>query len=87
MAAGRNHAARGAFLARPHNGADEDGAGNRKNLLRMVALKERLPELNIVPAHEIRAFSAMRKLSPASSDAHHDLYALPKILANGETGH
>ncbi|MGB7759079.1 MAG: MBL fold metallo-hydrolase [Bryobacteraceae bacterium] len=37
--------------------ADTDAAGNRENLLRMVALKERLPELIIVPAHDMRAFS------------------------------
>jgi hypothetical protein len=28
----------------------------RENILRMVALKERLPELIIVPAHDMRAF-------------------------------
>ena len=35
----------------------------------MVALKERLPELIIVPAHDIRAFAEMPKLSQASSEA------------------
>ena len=47
--------------------ADTDAAGTRENLLRMVALKERLPELIIVPAHDIRAFSAIPKVSQASS--------------------
>ena len=37
--------------------ADTDGEGNRENLLRMVTLKERLPDLIIVPAHDMRAFS------------------------------
>ena len=43
--------------------ADTDAKGNRENLLRMIALKERLPELIIVPAHDMRAFAAMPKLS------------------------
>jgi hypothetical protein len=30
--------------------ADTDAEANRENLLRMIALKERLPELIIVPA-------------------------------------
>jgi glyoxylase-like metal-dependent hydrolase (beta-lactamase superfamily II) len=50
-------------------GGDEDSAGNRENLLRVIALKERLPELNIVPAHEMRAFAAMPRLSPAKGGA------------------
>jgi hypothetical protein len=40
-----------------------DAEGNRENLLRMVALKERLPELIIVPAHDMRAFAKMPTLS------------------------
>jgi len=44
--------------------ADTDAEGNRENLLRMVALKERLPELIIVPAHDMRAFSHIPTLSP-----------------------
>jgi N-acyl homoserine lactone hydrolase len=43
--------------------ADTDAEANSENLLRMVALKERLPELIIVPAHDIRAFAEMPKLS------------------------
>lgn len=39
--------------------ADSVAEGNAKNLLRMIALKERLPELNIVPAHDMRAFADM----------------------------
>lgn len=35
------------------------GRRHAKNLLRMIALKERLPELNIVPAHDMRAFADM----------------------------
>jgi len=46
-------------------GADVDAAGNRENLLRMIALKQRLPELIIVPAHDMRAFAEMPKLSQA----------------------
>ena len=45
--------------------ADTDAGRNRENLLRMVALKERLPELIIVPAHDMRAFSHIPALSPA----------------------
>ncbi|HMK70192.1 MAG TPA: MBL fold metallo-hydrolase [Xanthobacteraceae bacterium] len=39
--------------------ADSDAKGNRDNLLRMVAIKERLPHLIIVPAHDMRAFAAL----------------------------
>jgi N-acyl homoserine lactone hydrolase len=49
------------------NGADVDAEGNRENMLRMIALKERLPELIIVPAHDMRAFAEMPRLSQASS--------------------
>jgi len=48
-------------------GADSDAEGNRENMLRIIALKERLPELIIVPAHDIRAFAEMPKLAQASS--------------------
>ncbi len=46
--------------------ADADAYGNRRNLLRMIALKERLPELIIVPAHDMRAFAQMPKLPQAN---------------------
>ena len=46
--------------------ADTDAEGNRKNLVRMISLKERLPELIIVPAHDMRAFAEMPRLSQAS---------------------
>jgi len=42
--------------------ADTDAEANRENLLRMIALKERLPEMIIVPAHDMRAFAEMPKL-------------------------
>jgi len=45
--------------------ADSDPDGNRENLLRMIAMKERLPELIIVPAHDMRAFAVMPTLPPA----------------------
>jgi glyoxylase-like metal-dependent hydrolase (beta-lactamase superfamily II) len=48
-------------------GSDTDAAGNRENLLRMVALRERLPDLIIVPAHDLRAFAAMPSLVPMTS--------------------
>ena len=44
--------------------ADTDAEGNRQNLLRVIALKERFPELVIVPAHDMRAFSRIPTLSP-----------------------
>jgi len=47
--------------------ADTDAAGNRENLLRMIALKERLPELIIVPAHDMRGFAQMPALSPQAA--------------------
>ena len=39
-----------------------DAAGNRENILRMIALQERLPELVIVPAHDMRPFTEMPTL-------------------------
>ena len=48
--------------------ADTDAEGNRENLLRIVALKERLPELIIVPAHDMRAFSHIPTISPAGRE-------------------
>jgi glyoxylase-like metal-dependent hydrolase (beta-lactamase superfamily II) len=47
--------------------ADADAGGTRENLLRMIAIQERLPELIIVPAHDIRAFSGLPKLSPIAA--------------------
>jgi len=47
---------------------DSDAAGTRQNLLRMIAIKERLPDLIIVPAHDIRAFAEMPTLPPASGE-------------------
>jgi glyoxylase-like metal-dependent hydrolase (beta-lactamase superfamily II) len=44
-------------------GSDSDAGGNRKNLLHTIAIKERLPELVIVPAHDMRAFAAFPPLS------------------------
>ncbi len=48
--------------------ADSDAEGTRENLLRMIALKERLPELIIVPTHDIRGFAEMPTLSQANSE-------------------
>jgi len=48
------------------SGADEDAEGNRQNLLRMIALKERLPDLIIVPAHDLRGFAGLQRLTPGS---------------------
>ena len=45
--------------------ADTDAEGNRENMLRVIALKERLPDLGIVPAHDIRAFAGIPALSQA----------------------
>ena len=45
-------------------GSDLDAEGTRKNLLHMVAIKERLPELIIVPAHDMRGFARMPSLVP-----------------------
>src|SRR5499425_1752407 len=49
---------------------DTDLKANGENLLRLVALKERLPDLIIVPAHDIRAFAEMPKLSQAGENRH-----------------
>ena len=50
-------------------GADQDTVGNRENLLRMIALKERFPELIIVPAHDIRAFAEMPRIAQVGSES------------------
>jgi N-acyl homoserine lactone hydrolase len=47
--------------------ADLDPGGERENLLRMIAIKKRLPDLIIVPAHDIRAFTAMPTLPQKDS--------------------
>src|SRR5215469_9219611 len=47
--------------------ADTDSEANSENLLRLVALKERLPDLIIVPAHDIRAFAQMPRLPQAAN--------------------
>jgi glyoxylase-like metal-dependent hydrolase (beta-lactamase superfamily II) len=49
--------------------ADLDPEGNRENLLRMIALKERLPGLIIVPAHDMRAFAGIPPLSQTAGTA------------------
>jgi glyoxylase-like metal-dependent hydrolase (beta-lactamase superfamily II) len=54
-----------AWFTRPF--ADSDARGTRENLLRMIALKKRLPDLIIVPAHDMRAFAAMPKLTKAAA--------------------
>ena len=56
------------FLPSPRRVVDSDAAGTRQNLLRMIAIKERLPELIIVPAHDMRAFAEMSTLPPASGE-------------------
>jgi glyoxylase-like metal-dependent hydrolase (beta-lactamase superfamily II) len=43
--------------------ADLDPESTRENLLRVVAIKERFPELLIVPAHDSRGFTEMPTLS------------------------
>ena len=47
--------------------ADTDAEANSKNILRLIALKERMPDLIIVPAHDMRAFAQMPKLPQASA--------------------
>jgi glyoxylase-like metal-dependent hydrolase (beta-lactamase superfamily II) len=50
------------------NGADLDAQGNRENLLKMIALNKRPPELMIVPAHDMRAFAEMPTLPVVSRE-------------------
>ena len=50
---------------------DTDAKANSENLLRMVALKERMPDLIIVPAHDMRAFAQMPRLSQAIGENRH----------------
>jgi N-acyl homoserine lactone hydrolase len=48
--------------------SDSDAAGTRENPLRLIAIKERLPELIIIPAHDMRAFAELPTLSQASGE-------------------
>jgi glyoxylase-like metal-dependent hydrolase (beta-lactamase superfamily II) len=48
--------------------ADADPAGTRENLLRLVAICERFPDMIIVPAHDSRAFAELPTLPQAGSD-------------------
>ena len=42
---------------------------NRENLVRMIALKERVPDLIIVPAHDMRGFARMPRLSSMTASS------------------
>lgn len=42
--------------------ADFDAEGNRQNILRMVSIMQRIPDLIVVPAHDQRAFAEMSQL-------------------------
>ena len=44
---------------------DRDAAGTRENLLHMIAIKKRMPDLIIVPAHEMRAMAGLPTLPKA----------------------
>ncbi len=48
--------------------ADLDAGGTRENLLRIVALKKRLPELIIVPAHEAVKSSSVTAAYPRDTE-------------------
>ena len=50
------------------NFADADAEGTRENPLRMIAIKEWLPDLIIVPEHDMRAFAEMARLSQARGE-------------------
>lgn len=41
---------------------DFDPEGNRQNILRMVSIMRRIPDLIVVPAHDQRAFAEMNQL-------------------------
>lgn len=49
--------------------ADMDPDGNRRNLLRMAAIVERIPSMIVVPSHDQRAFA--------------DLSTLPNVITKG----
>jgi len=67
--------------------ADTNANANSENLLRIVALKERLPDLIIVPAHDIRAFAEMPKLSQAAGENRHQTRETPRSLWKRTTNH
>jgi hypothetical protein len=41
---------------------DTDPEGTRQNLLKMVSVMQRIPELIIVPSHDQRAYAEMARL-------------------------
>jgi glyoxylase-like metal-dependent hydrolase (beta-lactamase superfamily II) len=43
--------------------ADADRGGVKESLLRMAAIAERFPELELVPAHDVRGFASMATLT------------------------
>jgi glyoxylase-like metal-dependent hydrolase (beta-lactamase superfamily II) len=51
--------------------ADLDPEGTRENLLRVAAIKERYPELIVVPAHDARRFADMPPLAVAALASQH----------------
>jgi N-acyl homoserine lactone hydrolase len=49
--------------------ADCDALGTRENLLRIAAIKEAMPDLIVVPAHDMRAFAQLPPLCTSSHPA------------------
>ena len=45
---------------------DDDAAAVRANLLRVVALTEKYPQITIVPAHDLRGFESIPEISKAA---------------------
>ena len=48
---------------------DDDPAGTRQNLLKMVSVMERFPEMIVVPAHDQRAYAQMARLPNVTAAA------------------
>ncbi len=47
---------------------DFDAEGNRQNILRMVSIMQRIPDLIVVPAHDQRAFAEMGRLPNVTTE-------------------
>ena len=48
---------------------DSDPEGTRENLLRMVSVMQRIPEMIVVPAHDQRAYARMARLPGVRDDS------------------
>ena len=47
---------------------DNDPGGTRQNLLKMVSVMQRIPEMTVVPAHDQRAYARLARLPDVTTN-------------------